>query len=117
MKSSKLKLFYLMCPLLLSCNKDEKIIELLNSSNINEIIRGAEKAGASGKKKFVPMLLKNDGDLRTSTSVWHYGVSVYKAKMDALKEIFQINPPNEIVFYKVDYTIIEFYTELYKKER
>jgi hypothetical protein len=101
--------------LFLGCNRDERIINLLNSDNINEIIAGAKKAGASKNKKYVPLLLKNAADFRTSTSLSHYGVSVYRAKMEALKEIFGKDPPNEIS-YKLDSSIIHFYTELYKEE-
>lgn len=100
-----------------SCNNGDQIVKLLASDNINDLINGANMAGASGNKEFVPLLLKNAADLRTSTSIWHYGVNVYKAKMDALKKIFQKEPPNEIIFNKVDSVIIHFYEQLYRKEQ
>lgn len=106
----------LMCLAMFSCNSDKRITELLNSRVKDDIILGATKAGESGKKKFTPLLLKNAEDWRTSTNFNYKGVSVYQAKMEALRKIFKKNPPTKIT-YKPDSTIITFYTELFLKEK
>lgn len=97
--------------LLVGCNNDKKIFELLASEDKEDIILGAYKAGESGDKKFVPALLKNADDKRSSTNIRFMGMTVYQAKMGALKKIFNSLPPNQIN-YKPDSTIIKFYIRL-----
>jgi len=108
--------FLILVIIFMDCNTDEHIEKLLNSDNINEIIEGAKKAGDSGDQKYVPSLLWCSADLRTSTSMHFYGVSVYQAKMEALRKIFKKDPPTQIIFNHVDSTIIKFYEGLYKEQ-
>jgi hypothetical protein len=100
---------------MLACNNDETIKKILTSKDKDDIIEGSIKAGKSGEKKFVPMLLNNSDDWRMSTNFNFKGVSVYQAKMEALSKIFKTEPPTKIS-YKPDSNIISFYTELYKKK-
>lgn len=101
----------LTCFILFSCNGDNKIVKLLTSKVKDDIIEGARKAGNAGKKKFIPFLLKNADDERMSTNFDFKGVTVYQAKMKALRDIFKKRPPKAIT-YKLDSSIIKFYTEL-----
>ena len=96
---------------ILSCNSNEQITALLNSNVKDDIILGSNKAGESGKKQFIPLLLKNAADERRSTNFNFKGVTVYQAKMDALRKIFKKEPPVKIT-YKLDSTIIKFYIQL-----
>jgi hypothetical protein len=98
----------------MSCNTDENIIKLLNSEDKEDIISGAYKAGKSGDKKFVSLLLQNSDDPRRSTNLQFKGITVYQAKMTALKKIFKQEPPVKIT-YQTDSSIIKFYTELLQK--
>lgn len=102
--------------IMISCNNDERIIHLLNSNMKDDIILGSKKAGQSGNRKFVPLLLKNANDLRTSTNFNFKGVSVYKAKMEALENIYKVSPPKKITNY-CDSTIVNFYYQLYKDSK
>ena len=106
----------LMCSLimLMSCNKDQQIIGLLQSSEKDDVIKGAYMAGESGNKKFAPLLLQNANDFRTSTNIKFKGYSVYQEKMIALKKIFNQEPPVKII-NKPDSVIIQFYTALYNR--
>jgi len=45
-----------------SYDKDKEIRRLLNSNKPWDLIEGAYKAGESGDKKYVPMLLHDDGN-------------------------------------------------------
>lgn len=98
-----------------SCNSDKDITKLLSSDVKDDIILGAIKAGESEDKKFVPLLLKNAADWRRSTSFDFKGMTVYRAKMEALRKIYKMEPPVEIKT-DPDSTVIKFYTALYEKE-
>ena len=98
-----------------SCNKSERIIKRLNSNDHYDLISGSYDAGESGDKKFMPDLLKKSDDPRVSTNLKYKGISVYQAKMIALKKIFKAEPPVEIN-RTPDSTVIRFYAELYEKE-
>lgn len=106
----------LICVSIISCNSENKIIELLNSKAKDDIISGANKAGESGKIKFVPYILKNADDGRISTNFNFKGISVYQAKMKALEKILKTNPIDEIT-YKPDSAIIKFYISVYEKAK
>lgn len=115
MKKVIVKLFSILSLIsVASCNNDEKIIKLLNSKDKEDVISGAYKAGESGDKEFVPLLLKNSDDPRRSTNLQYKGITVYQAKMIALRKIFKQDPPEEIT-YETDSLIIKFYTELSQK--
>ena len=101
--------------LLVSCEKNDKIFTLLKSNKKDDIIKGASEAGSGGNKIFVPELLNNSGDPRRSTSLFHYGVSIYQAKMKALEHIFQKSPPDEITMI-VDSVNIKFYIDLAQRQ-
>lgn len=100
----------------LSCNSDSRIERLLRSDGVSDNVIGAIKAGKKGKHKFIPLLLKDAADWSTSTHISYKGVSVYQAKMNALKEIFKKSPPEEITM-DPDSNIIKFYIDLYEREK
>jgi hypothetical protein len=91
----------------MSRNTDEKTIVLLNSTDKEEVISGAYKACETGNGKFVPYLLKDAYDERRSTNIRFKGITVYQAKMVALKKIFKQEPPEKIT-YKLDSIAINF---------
>ncbi|WP_343673619.1 hypothetical protein [Chitinophaga sp.] len=118
-KKSKMKyytkFFYaLIFILFTSCNSDKEIIRLLNSEEKEDIILGAYKAGKTGDKQFVPLLLKNAADRRASINIKFKGFTVYQEKMLALQKIFKQAPPAKITD-KPDSLVINFYTELSKE--
>lgn len=96
------------------CNNDQEIIKLLKSKNPNDVILGAYKAGESGDKKFVNLLLNDCFDKRSSTNIHFKGFTVYEEKMIALIKIYKIKPPQNITD-DPDSTIIKFYLK-YSKE-
>lgn len=110
-----LKIFCILF-VLVSCNSDRKVIRLLTSDESRDIIRGAYEAGKIGDKKFVPYLLANADDMRSTTHIKFKGFTVYQAKMGALKNIYKIEPP-VMITDKPDSIIIKFYTDLYEKSR
>jgi hypothetical protein len=95
-----------------SCNSDEKIEKLLRSNDKEDMIEGAYRAGETGNKKFVPLLLRNAYDPRGTTNLKFKGISVYQSKMGALKKILKQEPPVTIT-RKPDSLVIKFYTETY----
>ncbi|RYD70367.1 MAG: hypothetical protein EOP55_22355 [Sphingobacteriales bacterium] len=106
-----LKLVLFSFYLLLACNSDSHIINLLNSKKTSEVMLGCYKAGESRDKKYVQLLLKNANDPRVSTHINFKGISVYEAKMIALKKIYNKKPQKPIT-WNPDSTIIKFYTRL-----
>ena len=109
-----IKLFWVLSFIsITSCNKDERIIKLLNSKDKEALILGAYEAGETKKKKFVPLLLKNANDPRSTTNIRFKGFTVYQEKMIALKKIFKTEPPVKITDIP-DSIVIIFYTELYQ---
>lgn len=101
--------------LIIGCKDDHnEIVKLLASENKEEVILGAFKAGESGSEDFVPLLLDDAYDYRTSTNIRFKGISVYQSKMGALSKILNAKPPVEITS-KPDSTIIEFYNNLVGK--
>lgn len=88
---------------------------MIESEDHTERIRGAYKAGHSKDKKFVPYLLNDAYDFATSTNIKYKGISVYQAKMEALSDIYEVQPPIKIT-YKPDSLVIKFYTRLYENE-
>jgi len=102
----------LLFSLFFSCennNDTERIKYLLNSKkgDPTEIINGAYLAGESGKKEFIPLLLKNANDVRMCTDIRFKGFSVYQEKMGALEKITNLIPPVEIT-RKPDSVVINF---------
>ena len=108
----------LVCTLVfaISCQNDREILNLLNSQEKEDIIRGAYLAGESGDKKFSPMLLKNVNDVRTSTNLKFKGYNVYQEKMIALNKIYKQSPPVQIT-NKPDSVIIKFYIGLVERTK
>jgi hypothetical protein len=96
-----------------SCTSDTEIIRLLKSSNHNDVILGAFEAGETGDRKFIPLLINNADDPRTSNMLEFKGFSVYQEKMLALQKIFKKSPPVRIT-YMPDSVVIHFYIELAK---
>lgn len=100
--------------LVTSCDRDREIVRLLESNNSDDVILGAYKAGESGDKKYVPLLLNNCSDIRGSINIHFKGITVYQEKMIALRKIYKKDPPNKIR-YRPDSTIIKYYLELSKE--
>lgn len=97
------------------CNNSYKKIEaLLLSNETNDLILGSLKARRSGDERFCKFLIQNADDPRRSTNIRHKGVSVYQAKMEALKKILGEEPPKKIDQIP-DSVNIKFYTELIKR--
>lgn len=97
--------------LFLSCSflsREKKIHDLLNSDNKTNIIKACNLMSNISDTLFVPKLLETPYDSRVSHHKKYYGVSVYQAKMNALKRISNQSPPNTIN-YKVDTTNVKFY--------
>ena len=112
---SRLKLsFVVTCAVfLVSCKKydDKEIRKLLNSNDPENLIIGSFEAGESGKKDFIPLLLRNADDPRMCTHIRFKGFSVYQEKMGALKKILKASPPTKLT-YRPDSTIIKFYSKV-----
>jgi hypothetical protein len=96
----------------LSCNNEVEICKLLNSKDKDEIIRGAFEAGNTGNKKYIPLLLKNANDCRCSTNIHFKGISVYEAKMFAIKKISKKESPATIGRMP-DSLVIRYYMSLF----
>jgi len=98
--------------LLLSCEKDRKdeILNLLNSNDKTKIIKGCSLINSEKDTMYVNFLLRNIDDSRVSNHSDYYGISVYEAKIKALKRISNLDPPNKIT-YNVDSLNISFYTK------
>jgi hypothetical protein len=94
-----------------ACQDSNTIIRLLSSEKKDDLILGAYMAGESEKKEYVPYLLRNTADIRTSTQKKFLGYNVYQEKMIALKKIFKREPPKKITD-KPDSVIIKFYMSL-----
>jgi hypothetical protein len=95
----------------ISCNSDKKIISLLKSQDSNEIILGAYEAGESGNKEFVPLLLEGLDNEGMSTESRFKGITIYQAKMIALKKIYKKEPPVKIS-YKLDSVVVNYFKNL-----
>jgi hypothetical protein len=91
-------------------------MSLLQSKNKEDVIKGAYLAGESGSKEFVPILLENAYDFRTSTTLNFKGFSVYQAKMIALKKIYKEAPPGKITSLP-DSAILLFFNNIYKQDK
>jgi len=59
-------------------------------------------------------LLKNSLDPRISHDIQYYGMSVFKIKMSAMKNLTLMDPPKQIS-YKPDSLIFKFYYNISKK--
>jgi hypothetical protein len=93
------------------CSNNDKIIELLSSNAKEDKILGSYKAGKSGNKDFVPLLIKDFADPRVSTNIQFKGFSVYQEKAIALWKILKKSPPAKITA-DPDSIVIKFYIEL-----
>jgi len=100
---------------LMSCNQGKEIQQLLHSDKPTEIIEGAYKAGISGDKKYVSLLLKNANNPSASTALHWKGFTVYTEVMFALERIYKVNPPHPYKGALVlpDSVNIKFYSVLW----
>jgi hypothetical protein len=100
---------------LMSCNQDKEIQQLLHSEKPTEIMEGAYKAGTSGDKKYVPLLLKNANNPSASTALHWKGFTVYTEVMFALERIYKVRPPHSYdgVLVLPDSVNIKFYSALW----
>jgi len=111
MSHLKLSLIVICAIFLVSCKKynDDKIKKLLSSNDPESLIIGSFEAGESGKKYFVPLLLKNANDPRMCTHIQFKGFSVYQEKMGALKKILKESPPVKLTSIP-DSVFIKYYS-------
>ena len=93
-------------------SENNKISELLRSTQKDDIIYGAFLASNSNNEDFVPLLLKDANDIRSTTMLKFKGKSVYQEKMIALKKIYKISPPRKITM-DPDSVIINYYDSIY----
>ncbi len=103
--------FSLLLFMIQSCNSDERITRQLLSKDKDDLIEGAIAAGKSKNKKFIPLLLNNAANSEMSTNFSFKGVSVYRAKMNALRQIFQQEPFADITD-EPDSLVIKFFIKL-----
>ncbi|WP_295675904.1 hypothetical protein [uncultured Mucilaginibacter sp.] len=103
--------------ILASCSDDREITRLLNSNIPNEIIEGAYKAGNSGEKKYVPLLLHDAANGSEGTSLHFARFTVYTEKMFALERILHVKPPHPFGGIKTqpDSVNIRFYVALWQQ--
>jgi hypothetical protein len=105
--------------LLVSCSSQkktrEKILKLINSKDQTDLIKGFALIGDTKDTFFVRAIFSNPGDSRISNNLYHQGISVYEAKMFAIKQITGVEPPTEIS-YRVDTSIINFYINVAKEQ-
>jgi hypothetical protein len=104
---------------LLGCNNgnnDYEIKRLLNSDKPWDIIEGAWKAGESGEKKYVPLLLHDDGSPGGTTVLKFKGFTVYQEKMFALTKILHVKPPHKVIAVtsRPDSVNIKFYSAFWQ---
>lgn len=116
MKNILLLIVATICICHLIAHSDWQIERLLNSTHTTNQVKGAYRAGESGNKIFIPLLLKNADDPSTSTNISFYGATVYQQKMLALQKIFKQAPPTPISD-KPDSVVIKFYIELAKQQQ
>ncbi len=104
---------------LISCNQNyqmtrERIEALISSTDKGKVIEGFYLIGETKDTSFVMAIFNNPGDPRVTNLRKFKGISVYQAKMTAMKKITGIEPPMEIT-YRPDTTIINFYFRLAKQ--
>ncbi len=108
-------IMYFLIFLFISCDMDNKvenktIEKFINSTSVDEIVKGYYLIGENKKSKFVKDIFYKPEDLRISHNYRFKGISVYQSKMIALKKISGLHPPNKITHSK-DSVIIAFYYE------
>ena len=57
----------------------------------------------------IPLVLVNPYDQRESSRLPYKGQTIYQAKMEAMQRISESSPPAKIT-YKIDSSIVSFYT-------
>lgn len=107
--------------LFISCNYNlpvtkAKINELITSSDKNKVIEGFYLIGETKDTTFVPAIFTNPKDPRIANNLKYSGISVYEAKMIAIKKITGSESPVAIS-YKPDTSIINFYFKLVKEKK
>ena len=91
------------------CTPEEPAVEaLLRSPSATDVIRGVYAIGVARDTSQVPYLLSDPNDVRISHSAQFLGISVYQAKMGALKKISGLAPPRPIG-YRPDSGVVAFY--------
>ncbi len=107
--------------LLISCTPDSErqraeIRKLINSNDKGSLVEGFNLVGESKDTSFVRDIFTNPDDPRVSNNSRFKGISVYQAKMTAIKKITQTEPPAKIT-YKPDTSIINFYMMVAKNKK
>lgn len=103
--------------LIFSCNddmSDTKTVQILkespNQSKITDKYLDACSKINQGDTVFVEFLLKDLKNVATTHNYKFKGITVYQAKMNALRRISGLEPPRKIT-YKYDQDIVDFYTD------
>lgn len=91
-----------------SSSRQEKVRSLLESDDQTEVIEGCNELKTVKDTMFVSAILLDPYDQRISHNLKFKGISVYQAKMNALRRISNLNPPNK-VNYLLDSTNVLFY--------
>ena len=109
---------FLLILLLFNCDNicETDIKKLINSENVNDLVKGNYIIGECGKDNYIEHLFENVEDNRISHEYKFYGISVYQSKIVALKKLSGLNPPKEITS-EIDTTIINFYLDWAKKNK
>ncbi|AFD07511.1 hypothetical protein Solca_2472 [Solitalea canadensis DSM 3403] len=97
-------------------NDRVKIVELLNSTYVGDNIKAYYLIGESRDTSFIRELVKDPYDSRVTNNLEFKGISVYQAKMIALRKLTGVPPP-KIITYEPDSLIGEFYINLLRERK
>jgi hypothetical protein len=89
-------------------NNSKKIKELLKKDKAIYLVEAFYLIGENKDTSFIKQIFDNPYDERISHHINFNGISVYEAKMSALKKISGLNPPQKIT-NDPDPAIINFY--------
>lgn len=98
--------------LLISCfPKDNSGIEtLIKSDRLEDKMRAYYLIGEEKDTNYLQFLIEDINDSRVSNHLNFKGMSMYQCKVNALKKISNLEPPNEVT-YKPDSVNIIFYKD------
>ncbi len=107
--------------LLLSCHQHlskerKEIMRLISSNTAIEIVEGYYWVGETKDTFFVKDIFIEPADPRISHHLNFKGMSVYQAKMGAMRKITGVDPPAQIT-NKPDTALINFYLQVAKEKQ
>ena len=99
---------------LLSCHQNrmsrEELWSMVKSKNVDSIVIATIEIQKLKDTTMISALLYKAEDPRITHRRLQKGMSVYQIKMNALRQITGLEPPNRIT-YEVDTSIISFYNK------